>query len=90
MLFRLETFPAGTVFSAGVSLRRPSLLDLAFFVEVLTRFAEDGHLGGRVGIGHGRVRLDLRCNTELPPLPDWRAVLKQRRDEALAAIEELA
>jgi len=90
MLFRLETFPAGTVFSAGLSLRRPSLLDLAFFVELLERFAEDGHLGGRVGIGHGRVRLDLRCSTELPPLPDWRAVLEQRRAEALAAIEELA
>ena len=71
MLFRLETFPAGTMFSTGLALRRPSLLDLAFFIDVLERFAEYGHLGGRVGIGHGRVRLDLTCGTELPALPQW-------------------
>lgn len=90
MLYRLETFPAGTVFSAGLQLRGPSQLELAFFVEVLRQFAHRGHLGGRIGIGHGRIQLELTCDHPLDDLPDWRAAMAADRDEAIAAIADLA
>lgn len=92
MLFHIETFPAGTTFSTWLRLRRPSPLEMAFFLEVLDTFHSDGRLGGRVGIGHGQVRADL--TVDVPPateeLPDWRAVLDQNRSEILTALQGLA
>jgi len=89
MRFELETFPAGTVFSTGVQLRGPSALELSFFHDVLAEFAARGHLGGRVGVGHGRVRVDLVCNRDLAELVDWRHTVGARRDEAIEALEDL-
>lgn len=92
MLFHIETFPAGTVFSTWLRLRRPSPLEMAFFLEVLQTFRTDGRLGGRVGIGHGQVRADLTADSTAPEedLPDWRAVVDQHREEILTALQGLA
>lgn len=89
MLFHVETFPAGTTFSTWVRLRRPTELELAFFTEVLATWCADARLGGRIGVGHGRITAHL-----LPqPAPevdlDWRAHLATRREQALEAIAGL-
>ena len=91
MLFHIETFPAGTMFSTWIRLRRPSPLEMAFFLEVLDNFRDDGRLGGRVGIGHGQVRASLTADHDPPQdLPDWRTVVDQNRAEILNALQGLA
>ena len=91
MLFHIETFPAGTMFSTWIRLRRPSPLEMAFFLEVLDNFRDDGRLGGRVGIGHGQVRVSLSADATTPQdLPDWRTVVDQNRAEILNALQGLA
>lgn len=86
-VWRIETLPAGTVFDTWLRLEHVDELTLAFFVDLLDRFAQHGHIGGRAASGHGRVRSDLRPDAELPQtLPDWRSELAGRRDEVLAAI----
>ena len=91
MLFHIETFPAGTMFSTWIRLRRPSPLEMAFFLEVLDNFRDDGRLGGRVGIGHGQVRVSLSADATTPQdLPDWRTVVDQNRDAILNALQGLA
>ena len=91
MLFHIETFPAGTMFSTWIRLRRPSPLEMAFFLEVLDNFRDEGRLGGRVGIGHGQVRASLTADATTPQdLPDWRTVVDQNRDEILNALQGLA
>jgi hypothetical protein len=90
MRFELETFPAGTVFSTGVQLRNPSPVEVSFFVDVLAEFTARGHLGGRIGAGHGRVRVDLVCDRDLGDLVDWRDLVAAHRDEAFTALEGLA
>ncbi|WP_394277268.1 RAMP superfamily CRISPR-associated protein [Luteococcus sp.] len=89
MLYRIETYPAGTTFSTWLSLTRPTDLEIAFFVDILDTFAASGALGGRKAIGLGRVRTDLTCTAELPDI-DWRALVAAGRDQALAALEDLA
>lgn len=89
MLYRIETYPAGTTFSTWLSLTRPTDLELAFFADILDTFTASGALGGRKAIGLGRVRTDLTCTTELPDI-DWRSQVAAGRDQALAALEDLA
>ncbi len=89
MLFNIETFPAGTVFSTWLRLRRPTPLELAFFADVVDCFRTDGRLGGRVAIGHGQVEIDLVCDQPIDPV-DWRADVAEHRDEILALLELLA
>lgn len=86
MRYRIETFPAGTAFHTWLRLRRPTDLELSFFVDVLHSFRVDGRLGGRVGIGHGMVRPDLQSSVDLPELVDWRATLVEHRDQVLEAL----
>lgn len=99
MLFHIETFPAGTVFSTWLRLRQPSPLEVAFFDDILQTFGRDGRLGGRIGIGHGVVRADLRLTStgaaeqhrgQTEALIDWRVFVKDRRDAILQALEQLA
>ena len=90
MLFHLETFPVGTVFSTWLRLRRPSPLEVAFFSDVLTGFTVDGRLGGRVGIGHGMVLIDLQPDTALTVDIDWREFVTDHRDDILDALGGLA
>ena len=61
------------------------------FLEVLDNFRDDGRLGGRVGIGHGQVRVSLSADATTPQdLPDWRTVVDQNRAEILNALQGLA
>ena len=89
MLYRLETFPAGTTFSTWLRLVRATELEHAFFCDVLASFARDGSLGGRAATGHGRVSVDLRACPDLAPVVDWRSYLAERRDDALLALQAL-
>lgn len=89
MRFELETFPAGTVFAAGVQLRSPSPVEVSFFCDVLAEFSVRGYLGGRIGVGHGRVRVDLVCDQDLSGRVDWRERVASRRDETLEALTGL-
>ena len=90
MLFNIETFPVGTVFSTWLRLHRPTALELAFFLDVLDTFRGDARLGGRVAIGHGLVRVDLQPQPQPPDdLPDWRAVTAARSREAVDALQAL-
>ncbi len=93
MLYRVETFPAGTRFGTWLRLDRATDLELAFFTDVLAAFTHDGRLGGRAGIGHGRVHTDL-TRTHLAGdtsagKVDWRAQLRGHRDDALTALGAL-
>lgn len=89
-VWRIETLPAGTVFDTWLRLEHVDELTLSFFVDLLERFAERGHIGGRAASGHGRVRSDLHPDAALPAdLPDWRSELASRREEVLAAIAML-
>ena len=89
MRFLVETFPIGTTFSTWLRLRRPSALELAFFVDVLAEFSRDGRLGGRIAIGHGQVRADLTADPAPTVSADWRGHVAEHRDEILTALESL-
>src|SRR5690606_11589541 len=89
MQFVVETFPAGTTFSAWLTLNRPTDLELAFFVDVLAAYAAAGRLGGRGAIGHGLLRADLVPDHAPEGLPDWRAFVVEHRDEVLDALGTL-
>ena len=89
--FRIETFPAGMRFATWLRAAHMTGEQLAFLDEVLQTFAENGRIGGRTGIGHGMLTLDLRTKTVLPQhLPDWRAPLLERREEVLEVLRGLS
>lgn len=90
MLFNVETFPAGTVFSTWMRLRRPTDVELAFFTDVLATYAADARLGGRIATGHGHVRVDLTASPAPSPVTDWRQTCTEHRAEILTALEGLA
>lgn len=91
MMYRIETFPAGAVFSSWLQLTRATPLEVAFFTDVLRAFSDDGRLGGRAATGHGKVICDLhvtvRAGGTVPA--DWRGHLTAHRAEALAALRAL-
>lgn len=74
MQFQVETFPAGTIFSTWVRLRRPTDIELSFTLDVLHAFAQDGRLGGRIASGHGQVASQLNAHPTPEPAVSWRAV----------------
>jgi hypothetical protein len=91
MLYRIETFPAGTQFASWLRLDRASDLEVAFFTDVLNAFCRGGRLGGRLGVGHGMVHTEL-TRTVLAGDPadiDWRATVLDRRDDAMTALQAL-
>jgi len=90
LLFNVETFPAGSAFSAWLRLRRPSELQLAYFLDVLTEFGRSGHLGGRIAIGHGLVDVDVQPDQLVSVDVDWRDHARAHRDEILTALDGLA
>lgn len=91
MLFQVETLPAGTQFTGWIQLRRPTALELSLLTNILDVYAMDGTLGGRLGIGHGRVSVDAE---PMPGSPAgdpvlWREHAAEHRDEIFAALEQL-
>jgi len=89
MIYRIETFPAGTKFSTWLRLERTSELAAAFFGDVLQEWTRRGRIGGRSAIGHGDFTADWTPDVPVPDM-DWRAELTTRRDDALEAIRALA
>lgn len=91
MLYRVETFPAGTVFSTWLRLDRAEPLATAFLTDVVEAFTLEGRLGGRRGVGHGQVEATWRV--QAVPVPaeafDWRAALRERRQDVLAVLAAL-
>ena len=91
MMYRVETFPAGTTFSSWLQLTRATPLEVAFFTDVLHAFTQQGRLGGRAATGHGKVICDLQvtspAGTGEPA--DWRGHLTAHRAGALAALQAL-
>lgn len=85
MLYRLETFRAGTTFQFSLHLHRPTDLEAAFFAAVLDAFTARPLVGGRLAIGMGRARLDLVADNPVPRL-DWVAYLHRHRGAALDAL----
>jgi hypothetical protein len=92
MMYRIETFPAGTTFSTWLRLTRASAVEASFFTDVLGEFQRAGRLGGRAAIGHGQVSVNLTASPARgwqEPLPDWRPAVSGRRAEAIAALQAL-
>jgi hypothetical protein len=91
MLFHIETFPAGTVFTTWLRLRWPTPLEAAFLADILRTFGQDGRLGGRVGMGHGQVRVNLTCAQDAPTGAgaDWRTFVTEHRAEIIDALQDL-
>lgn len=92
IVYRVETFPAGTIFSTWLRLERVPPVTLSFFTDVLAEFDTRGRIGGRVAIGHGQVRAAWKVTTRpenLPSLPDWRAHLLEHRSEVIDVIQGL-
>lgn len=92
--FGVETLPAGTRLQTWVLLNNATSVQAAFVRDILDEFASDGHLGGRASAGHGRVIVNLSHEVKRGQFPgddvDWRAELKSRRDEAIAALSKLS
>ena len=92
MMYRIETFPAGTRFATWIRLAHATDLEAAFFADVLDTFRATARLGGRAAIGHGTIHLDLDPTPADDPRDriDWRAHLVEHRAEALTALEALS
>lgn len=97
--FAVETLPAGTRLQSWVRITDATASQVGFLTDVLTYFAERGHLGGRIAAGHGRVTATITpAVLRGPQLPrsksktraNWAAELIQRRQEALQALTELS
>jgi len=91
MMWRVETFPAGTRFDWWVQLQRGTDLEVAFFRDVLATFVHGGQIGGRASIGHGRFRAELTQSVLIgrPGDVDWRQYVAEHRDDALEVLQWL-
>lgn len=89
-LFRVETFPAGMLFSSWLRAHHLTDEQLSFLCDLLHRFGQHASVGGRSAIGHGLMRVDLHADPEIPQdLPDWRERLLANREDVMAAIRLL-
>lgn len=93
MLYRIETFPAGTRFDAWLQLLRADPIASDFTREVVQAFTASGRLGGRRGIGHGRFTADWTITVAPTPAHDdgasWREQLLGHRQEILDLLATL-
>lgn len=96
--FGVETLPAGTRLQTWVRLTNATPAQAAFMRDILTTFADHGHLGGRIAAGHGQLTATITTatlrGTSLDNADsadtDWASELTERRDEALAALSQLS
>lgn len=87
--YDIETLIAGTQLTGTLRLTNGSELDYAFLQSLVDQFSIDGHLGGRVAVGHGRIALDHIehvVHRGTPAEIDWIAEVGAHRDEARAAL----
>ncbi|MBM4570214.1 hypothetical protein GS896_27445 [Rhodococcus hoagii] len=89
MRFDVEAFAPGTRFESWVQLERGSELDHAFAADVLAEFGRRGWLGGRTGSGHGQIGAIIEPDPSASVTLDWKAAVHRRRDEAIAALQQL-
>lgn len=91
--FGVETLPAGTRLQTWVRITNATGNQVAFLQDVLDTFAKNGHLGGRIGVGHGRITASLSTSVQRGQLPDdttdWVSELTTHRDEAIAALSKI-
>jgi hypothetical protein len=91
--FSVETLPAGTRLQTWVQIANATELQVAFFLDVLTAFATQGHLGGRIAAGHGQISADITPTALRGQLSDapagWADQLASRREDAIAALSNL-
>ncbi|WP_293003234.1 RAMP superfamily CRISPR-associated protein [Mycobacterium sp.] len=92
--FGVETLPAGTRLQSWARLTNATATQAAFFHDVLSSFANHGHLGGRIASGHGQVTANFSTTVLRGPAPtdtlEWAMELAAHRDEAIAALTKLA
>ena len=66
---------------------------VAFLQDVLTTFADHGHLGGRIAAGHGRITAITTPTVIRGHLPDtntdWAGELANQRETAINALAAL-
>lgn len=88
MQFSVETLAAGTRLWSWMQLTWATPVEISFFTEVLSVFADCGRLGGRLGAGHGQVRVRptrrLLAGQDEPT--QWRAHLAEHREQAMEAL----
>ena len=89
MRFDIEALAPGTRFESWVQLDRGSDLDHAFAADVLGEFTRRGWLGGRTASGHGQISAVIEPDPTADVTVDWKAVISARRDEAIAALQQL-
>ncbi|SIJ22350.1 CRISPR type AFERR-associated protein Csf2 [Mycobacteroides abscessus subsp. abscessus] len=91
--FGVETLPAGTRLQTWVRLSNATDQQAAFLRDVLSTFADHGHLGGRIAAGHGRVTASTTATAIRGQLPspdlDWTSQLANQRDAAIQALTAL-
>lgn len=91
LVYRVESFPAGTVFSTWLQLEQVSTLGYVFFRDVLEEFTIRGRVGGRTAIGHGRINAAFTA-TRAPTIghePDWRSHMREHRNEIMTILKDL-
>ncbi|RMF24065.1 MAG: hypothetical protein D6765_12230 [Bacteroidetes bacterium] len=94
MMYRQETFCAGTQFFWKIVLEDPTDLEFESFVQTLIVFSRTPYVGGRSAVGHGElsikfdgwVEIDSRANldgkeVDLPLLKKYEEHLKTRKDD---------
>lgn len=84
-----ETLIAGTWLRGQLRLTHATACEYALFTDIVDTFATDGHLGGRIAAGHGRIRAQTHTTiTAGDPDPghDWRTEVAAGRDKALALL----
>lgn len=91
--YEVETLRAGTRLQTSAALDNATPAQVAFFISVLTAFADSGHLGGRSAAGYGRITATINTTVLRGHGPldhvDWASELAANRDEALAALTAL-
>lgn len=89
MLYRLETYKAGTAFSLTIHLHRPTDIEAAFFNTLWQTFVHRPRIGGRLAIGLGHISAQGIHPDTNPPGMDWAEFLRSNRDQAMQALASL-
>ncbi|ROZ88077.1 hypothetical protein [Gordonia sp. OPL2] len=84
-----ETLIAGTRLAGQLRVTHATPVEYALLHDILTVFAEAGHLGGRVAAGYGRIHAHITTTHTPDPTTDWRTAVAGNREAALAALAEL-